>query len=942
MIANQSLDDGGISQPLCSRVFIVCGRNRTLEQVESMFSVCGTVIQSHLALDRSNKSRGFAFLQFEDAKDAMKAIRMFDKFELPDGHILRVSVAREKHRSAAPFTAKAWKDSTQVASRTSALETQNRQKAREAVEYRDKDCLDELLPFSSHKRAKNNGERCQKASKENRTGIAKRLNPKVSHTFPRRSMNHYSASLSSAKAAQRVSFARMTNFDRRRRGYIPQDELHQIDWKQDRDERLEVSVCRMDEVGWVLERMIKTLENGIILANQSENDTLNVYRRWNKFKEHPGNDLGHTEDVLTEDLTLFIDSVSLNSDSNKLGAGKTRSSCVMSRSDQATKRLKHESLVINRHETNSMDSNTDKSSYSRTVIHDRNLEEEHRRLQRTCSASQAPTNKHSIDKTTSKVSNFIRKARSLSDGSSSPSVYRNETEGKYPQASKQPASVNPAGVRDSCNKICSETSNSSTLFFVASYKFTDQELKAIFGAYNRLESIHRVETFGRIKTMAYISYSKSSEAQSVLDAFHEEPADRKDVTMKLTMADSKKESINRSIQVTREEQDAGDERISQTLQPNEKASNSSQWLLLLYDRCIPKAIISSRISHYEKLECVEFQGPKERKNAQNVAYVKFEDEGAARQAATDLHRSRIAHKDGNYHELQAVLVTRPNIFNNSLQPASLNYGTEYDSASTPARRVTGFGKEEADLVAVETQFAHMMRNSGGGQYFPRNTMAYGSPSHNLSDPYFDEQFPSSHSHQYSNYPPDFAPLIDYCAPIAFPMRHAFQTCGYDPYGETPCGYVDPDYDPYGQSDPGWSEGSGTQMPDGADTLDDETLDVTASTSSVLIYASGPLQLAPVAALLENFTGVLALQRESGTSFVDENGEFFPAFVVEFRDAGQAREASKELDSMTCNGQILRTQLLETCHPESSLQNGSEARNVRRNKRQRLDPRGRQQ
>lgn len=57
MIANQIPDDSGVPQPVCSRLFIVCGRNRTLEQVETMFSVCGTIIQSHLALDRSNKSR---------------------------------------------------------------------------------------------------------------------------------------------------------------------------------------------------------------------------------------------------------------------------------------------------------------------------------------------------------------------------------------------------------------------------------------------------------------------------------------------------------------------------------------------------------------------------------------------------------------------------------------------------------------------------------------------------------------------------------------------------------------------------------------------------------------------------------------------------------------------------------------------------------------------
>lgn len=39
------------------RLFIVCGRNRTIEELRELFQQCGSIRQLHLATDRSHKSR---------------------------------------------------------------------------------------------------------------------------------------------------------------------------------------------------------------------------------------------------------------------------------------------------------------------------------------------------------------------------------------------------------------------------------------------------------------------------------------------------------------------------------------------------------------------------------------------------------------------------------------------------------------------------------------------------------------------------------------------------------------------------------------------------------------------------------------------------------------------------------------------------------------------
>ncbi|KAG7398938.1 hypothetical protein PHYBOEH_010043 [Phytophthora boehmeriae] len=73
-----------------SRLFIVCGRGRNVDDLRSLFSTCGAIKQLHLALDRSKKSR------YEDPANARVAIEKLDQMKLDDGHILKVTIAKER------------------------------------------------------------------------------------------------------------------------------------------------------------------------------------------------------------------------------------------------------------------------------------------------------------------------------------------------------------------------------------------------------------------------------------------------------------------------------------------------------------------------------------------------------------------------------------------------------------------------------------------------------------------------------------------------------------------------------------------------------------------------------------------------------------------------------------------------------------------------------
>lgn len=64
------------------------------QQLGELFSQAGEVVSARVIIDRArNRSKGFGFVEFNDADTAQKAIEMFHEYEM-DGRKLVVNEAR--------------------------------------------------------------------------------------------------------------------------------------------------------------------------------------------------------------------------------------------------------------------------------------------------------------------------------------------------------------------------------------------------------------------------------------------------------------------------------------------------------------------------------------------------------------------------------------------------------------------------------------------------------------------------------------------------------------------------------------------------------------------------------------------------------------------------------------------------------------------------------
>ena len=79
---SQSLSGSGgvdIDNPPFSRVFIVCGRNLSTEEVKDAFSVYGTVEDVRMVKDKiTRENKGICFVKFSKASSAAMAIEYLD------------------------------------------------------------------------------------------------------------------------------------------------------------------------------------------------------------------------------------------------------------------------------------------------------------------------------------------------------------------------------------------------------------------------------------------------------------------------------------------------------------------------------------------------------------------------------------------------------------------------------------------------------------------------------------------------------------------------------------------------------------------------------------------------------------------------------------------------------------------------------------------------
>lgn len=71
----------------------------TEEDLQDTFAQVGPVQEAKLIRDRdTQKSKGFAFVTFQDEPSAQKAISMFDQTDLM-GRTIKVSIAEQKQRT---------------------------------------------------------------------------------------------------------------------------------------------------------------------------------------------------------------------------------------------------------------------------------------------------------------------------------------------------------------------------------------------------------------------------------------------------------------------------------------------------------------------------------------------------------------------------------------------------------------------------------------------------------------------------------------------------------------------------------------------------------------------------------------------------------------------------------------------------------------------------
>lgn len=86
---------------MASKVFVGnLAFGATREEVESLFSQVGSVVDCFLPVDRaSGRARGFAFVEFATEEEAAEAISRFDGYDL-NGRSLRVNAAEDRPRGA--------------------------------------------------------------------------------------------------------------------------------------------------------------------------------------------------------------------------------------------------------------------------------------------------------------------------------------------------------------------------------------------------------------------------------------------------------------------------------------------------------------------------------------------------------------------------------------------------------------------------------------------------------------------------------------------------------------------------------------------------------------------------------------------------------------------------------------------------------------------------
>ncbi|KAE9337829.1 hypothetical protein PF008_g12350 [Phytophthora fragariae] len=623
-----------------SRLFIVCGRDRKVDELRALFSTCGTIKHLHLALDRSKKSRGFAFLQYEDPANAAAAIEKLDHLKLEDGHILKVTVAKER-----PVGGNGKLKRGQHA-------RQDLDEKAEGGLGEDDGSLDARLP----------GERQRSSPPVAALPLGpSRVSPAV--LLEKHRLEGFVAATaitaktvkSEALVAKQLSAADTVKDE----SMDPDSDLNQVD-------QVMQGMLAVVEQG----AQIKS-SYGLFAAYQRAMSTPN---RGNKKKRCgnllvvvPGTKDALEEESSTDSLASSIRSVSLastpmtirGSPPNALWTPRvsTREGGVM-----PPPRSKHH-LRRRRQSLDGSGSSTEDGSDASGI-----------RRKRSNTTTSPPATLKAQSRGSIPPLSPPRKNSDRSDISLSPDALKAEiiskklckrqssdntleesfrvtkhqvTRERHTQDSNMiergTARPSNTGVDSSCEKhrsIKLEFKSESPepartkLFFTSTCKFTEQELEAMFAVYGDFESVELVKSFGRVKTMAYVKYTKSSTAAFVVKSFCEESSQgdespEKNEFMTLSFAH---DTGCHQLQ-PRDKLHAGSNLGSGDMScslPHENTSASSStatisdsrkdrlWVLLLYDRFLATHMLSSVVSSFSGMEFMDIKVVKSTGEAQGL------------------------------------------------------------------------------------------------------------------------------------------------------------------------------------------------------------------------------------------------------------------------------------------------------------------------------------
>ncbi|CAH0522453.1 unnamed protein product [Peronospora belbahrii] len=985
------------------RLFVVCGRGCKVDELRALFLTCGPIKHLHLALDRSKKSRGFAFLQYEDQANAVEAIEKLDHMKMDNGHILKVTIAKER-------------------------------------------------PMGGHGKLKRNqhahdlDEKKEKRLDEDDGGIEARLPGKRQRPSP--PAVALPLETNCMTPAVLLEKHRLEGFQA---DAVTMESLRTETMTASQLPLSSLEVCNVDmmkpdlnqiQLHQVVHAMVLTVEQHEANSGASRDRLFTVYQQIvsmpsqvKKQKEPEDLSVGFLkskekteEENSTDLLASSIRSVSLVStamtargspfDAVRTLRVTTRDGGVI----MPPRRTKHH-LRRRRQSLDNSESSTGSDSSgacrkrSNTTTSSRQTS-----TANLCAKPEplSPPRKFS-DQSDIRLSADALKAELARKKQCKRQSSDNGIEEPYRLAKQQATQerrahdglmvdqrhtrpgatdINKSYGEDRDMKLKSKLESvepaRTKLFFTSTYKFTKQELEAMFVVYGDFESAHLVKSFGRVKTMAYIHYSKPCTAALVVKSFREELSQgdqnrERPEFMTLSFAHETGElqlqQREKPVQ-SHVERALGCSTALYSSLPNSPVPSTSTnhlssagkdrlWVLLLYDRYLATHMLSSVVSSLSGMEYMDIKVVKSTGEAQGVAFVKFDSDTSATQAALQLHQMELPLGSGKF--LQAIVILAPSLFSTTHGNGSTSTQESLRLDHAADERVVTGSSEDVDLRAVEARFAHLMRST---------ELPYtreGPHFHHYSSPPFPRRAtPSDHelpmaagvlSHS-SEFHTGVSTGLEYypMQPVTYPpppLPQTFQpyaTFGLETYHQLP------QYRGFGGNASGWMEtipyyqGGAQQYPiscaleqemafpvvdntaragnsctvspklfSTSEKLDAEDANRNCSNQtsfSIHVSTCEPLELVNLVSAVQDCPGVVSFAKDA----VAESK--LTGYTVEFSNKVQALEAQRKLDGTMCGGQMLRVAKNTLTRQRGSGGGGKARAGSGRRKRQRVDPRTR--